>query len=50
MNSSTILLSYRVFVSLERLNNQTDTNQRAMQLLEQNLRIATHDLEIAKKD
>ncbi len=35
---------------LERLNNQNDTNQRTIHLLEQNLRIAKHDLDVAKKD
>ena len=39
----------RCFV-LDRLNSQNDTNQRTIQLLEQNLRIAKHDLDVAKKD
>jgi hypothetical protein len=35
---------------LERLNNQTDTTQRTINLLEQNLRIAKHDVDVAKMD
>ena len=35
---------------LERLNNQSETTQRTINLLEQNLRIAKHDLDIAKQD
>jgi len=35
---------------LERLNNQNETTQRTINLLEQNLRIAKHELDVAKQD
>ncbi|CAF3589009.1 unnamed protein product [Adineta steineri] len=34
----------------DKLNNFNETNQRTINLLEQNLRIAKHDLDITKKD
>ena len=36
--------------SLERLGQQNESHQRTISLLEQNLQIAQHDLEVAKKD
>jgi len=39
-----------VLFFLERLNNQNETTQKTIQLLEQNLRIAKHDIDVAKKD
>jgi RNAse (barnase) inhibitor barstar len=38
------------FHFLEKLNNQSESTQKTMNLLEQNLRIAKHDLDIAKQD
>ncbi len=38
------------FSFLEKLNNQSETTQKTIHLLEQNLRIAKHDLDIAKQD
>lgn len=35
---------------LERLSNQNETMQRTINLLEQNLRITKHDLDVAKQD
>ncbi|CAF0743899.1 unnamed protein product [Rotaria sordida] len=35
---------------IEQLNKQSETNQRTINLLEQNLRIANHDLDVAKQD
>lgn len=35
---------------IDRLHSQTDTTQRTIQLLEQNLRITQHDLSLAKQD
>ncbi|CAF5037333.1 unnamed protein product, partial [Rotaria sp. Silwood1] len=35
---------------VERLNNQSETNQKTINLLEQNLHIAKHELDIAKQD
>ncbi|CAF4468748.1 unnamed protein product, partial [Adineta steineri] len=35
---------------IERLNSQNETTQRTINLLEQNLRIAKHDLDISKQD
>jgi DNA repair exonuclease SbcCD ATPase subunit len=42
--------NFRFCFLLDRLNSQTDTNQRTIQLLEQNLRIAKHELDVAKQD
>ncbi len=39
-----------VFLILEKINHQNETTQKAIHLLEQNLRIAKHDLDIAKQD
>ncbi|CAF0908200.1 unnamed protein product, partial [Didymodactylos carnosus] len=36
--------------SLDRINNNTDNSQRIISTLEQNLKILTHDLDIAKQD
>ena len=41
---------YCIYLILERLNNQSETTQRTINLLEQNLRIAKHDLDVAKQD
>lgn len=39
-----------LILHLDRLNNQTETSQRTINLLEQNLRIAQHELDVAKQD
>lgn len=39
-----------VFFFEDRLQQQTETSQRTIQILEQNLRIAQHDYEIVRKD
>jgi len=47
---SFIFFCIKKFRNLEKINNQNEINQKTIHLLEQNLRIAKHDLDIAKQD